>query len=71
MISNVDVMICDDKPYIIEIGARMGATCLPEIISIYNDFNAYEFIINLALGEPVSLNRPLKNQANAALLLFE
>lgn len=68
-ISNVDIMIVNDEPFILEVGARMGATCLPENISIYAGFDAYEFIIRLSLGEKPSLPKTYKKQANAAILL--
>lgn len=68
-ISNVDIMIVDNIPYILEIGARMGATCLAENISIYGGFNAYEVLIKLALGEEVFIDKNSTKQANAALLL--
>lgn len=68
-ISNIDIMIVDEEPYILEIGARMGATCLPENISIYNRFDVYEFLINLALGlRPKLVISPVK-QPNAAMLI--
>lgn len=67
-ISNVDLMIVDNEPYIIEIASRMGATCLAENISLYGGFDAYEFIIKLALGEDINLPDSLR-QANAALIL--
>ncbi len=50
-ISNVDIMVVNNEPFILEVGARMGATCLPENISIYAGFDAYEFIIRLSLGK--------------------
>jgi len=68
-ISNVDIMIVDDEPYLLEIGARMGATCLPENISIYNRFDFYEYLVNLALGLKPKLDLSLDKQPNAALLL--
>jgi biotin carboxylase len=68
-ISNVDIIIVDNEPFIIEIGARMGATCLAENISIFAGFNAYEFILKIALGQEPRLPAEYKKQANAALLL--
>jgi biotin carboxylase len=67
-IANVDLMLVDNEPYIIEIGARMGATGLAENISIYTGKNAYESVIELCLGQ---YTEPKKNHAqpNAALLL--
>lgn len=68
-VSNVDLMLVGDVPYVIELGARMGATCLPENICHYVGGDIYEYQINTALG-----NRPeIPNgysTANAALLLF-
>ena len=66
--SNVDLMLVNEKPYIIEVGARIGATCLPENIGFYYGFDVYEFLIRTALGERVEL-RPVQEQANASLLL--
>lgn len=68
-ISNVDLMIVNNKPYILEIGARMGATCLPENISIYSGIDFYKFLIHLSLGIQSRLNKNYKNQANTSLLL--
>jgi biotin carboxylase len=68
-ISNVDIMIVDGEPYLLEIGARMGATCLPENISIYNRFDVYEYLVNLALGFNPKLDLSTDKQPNAALLL--
>ncbi|XQU07695.1 ATP-grasp domain-containing protein [Halomonas sp. LY9] len=52
---NADIMIVKGQPYMLELGARMGATCIPEITSIYSGLDMYECIINLALGEKVIL----------------
>ena len=56
---NADVMLFGDKAYILEIGGRSGATCIPELISIYGDFDYYQQMILNALGEvpEVSLSR--------------
>lgn len=67
-ISNVDLMMVDDEPKIIEIGARMGATCLPENISIYAGSDVYEHLIRIALGECPEF-KVMAKQANASLLL--
>lgn len=68
-IANIDLILVNDDPMIIEIGARMGATCLPEIISIYGGFDAYEHILKLSVGEKPKLPSPFPEQANAALLI--
>lgn len=67
-ISNVDLMIVDNNPVIIEMGARMGATCIPENISIYSGDDAYDYAIDLALGYKRDYIISAK-QANASLLL--
>jgi len=68
-ISNVDIIVVDEEPYILEIGARMGGTCLAENVSIYGGFNAYEFLVRLALGEQPKLPHEYVRQANAAFLI--
>ena len=35
--------------YVLEIGGRAGATCLPELVSTYYGFNYYEQIVRAAL----------------------
>ena len=50
---NVDFMLCDGKVYVLEIGARGGATCLVELVSLYYGFDYYEKILRVALGETV------------------
>ncbi len=67
-VANVDLILVDGIPYIIEIGARMGATCLPENVSIYAGQDIYEYLIRTALGEsPQFITSAF--QANACLLL--
>lgn len=48
---NADFILKDDKVYVLEIGARAGATCLPELVSTYYDMNFYEQMVKVALGE--------------------
>ena len=47
---NSDVIISEDQPYVIEIGARCGATCIPELISRHCHFDYYRKILECALG---------------------
>jgi biotin carboxylase len=53
---NVDLVLHGDEPYIIELTARAGATCLPELVSIYYGIDYYKMILMAALGQDV---RPL------------
>ena len=48
---NADVLLTEDKACVLEIGGRAGATCIPELISIYGDFDYYQQMILAALGE--------------------
>ena len=48
---NVDFILVDGKPYVLEIGGRSGATCLCEMVSVYYQFDYYEKILKVALGE--------------------
>ncbi len=49
---NADVMLHGTKVSVIEIGGRVGATCIPELISLHYGFDFYETIIKSALGIP-------------------
>ncbi|MEY8426380.1 ATP-grasp domain-containing protein [Lachnospiraceae bacterium 46-15] len=48
---NADILVRDGHAYILEIGARAGATCIPELISTYCGFDYYKQMIRQALGE--------------------
>lgn len=51
---NADFILRDNQCYVLELGGRSGATCLAELVSIYYDFDYYEKIIKVALGDEVS-----------------
>lgn len=67
--SNIDLII-DDKGQarIIEIGARIGATCLPELVFYHTGIDWVKQAIRAALGEAPELNK-YKEQACAAFIL--
>ena len=50
---NCDLIEKDGQIYVIEITGRAGATCLPEMVSLYYGMDYYEAIVRLALGMPV------------------
>lgn len=65
---NCDLILKEGKVYMIEITARAGATCLPELVSIYYGIHYYEVIAMLAMGLDVralfiraSMLRPVPN----------
>lgn len=47
---NADLIEHNGKVYVLEIGARVGATCLPEIVSQYFGIDYYEVILKVSLG---------------------
>lgn len=68
---NADFIMCNGKTYVLEIGARAGATCLAEMTSIYYGFNYYEKIIEVALGGKADFSVCCeKPQANVEVLLI-
>ena len=67
-VCNVDLMACDDGVYIFEIGARGGATGLPEVVYDHSGVNLYQVALDLALGNPVACE-PQWQKASAMLLL--
>ena len=66
---NADFILCDGKTYVLEIGARAGATGLVELTSLYYGFDYYEKILQLNMGEAVDFTPVLaKPQANVEML---
>ena len=65
---NIDAMYCDGNVYIIEVGARAGATCLPELVGIRYGIDYYRAIIDCALGNPVTIPAELDVQGYAMIL---
>ncbi|WP_074598597.1 ATP-grasp domain-containing protein [Sediminibacillus halophilus] len=62
--SNIDLIIDDfGIPYVVEIGARIGATKLPEIVKYHSGVDLIELAIKLAIGEkinlPIAKNKPV------------
>lgn len=69
---NMDLVLRDGVPYIIELTARAGATCLSELISLYFGVDYYEMILKASLGEdvrPLFDARPAEPRAAAAVML--
>lgn len=52
---NMDIMMSDEKAYIIEIGGRTGSTCIPDILTEYCGFNYYEKMLRNAIGEEAKM----------------
>ena len=48
---NIDLIIRDGVPYIIEVAGRAGANCLPELVSTKLGINYYKMVIKAALGD--------------------
>lgn len=67
---NMDVMIDKSgKSYIIEVGARCGATCIPELISIHYDIDYYKSMVLNALGMKFEFPKSYKKACAGELLL--
>lgn len=68
---NADVFVKGDKVWIIEVGGRTGATCIPELISLYKGYDWYEKIIRAAMGEDVDFYSEDTNPCMAKLLFVK
>lgn len=67
---NVDAFVkSTGEVFVIEAGARSGASGIPEIISINKNIDYYKCIIKASLGEKIELKN-LQNNACASLLIF-
>ncbi len=70
---NIDLIARDGKIYLIELTGRAGATCLPELVSIYFGLDYYKMIAMTAMGEdprPFFAAGEHKNVANASHMLI-
>lgn len=65
---NADVFVRGEQVWLIEVGGRTGATCIPELISIYTGYDWYEKIISYALGENAEFQSEETHPCMGALL---
>ncbi len=68
---NMDVMISGGEPYILEASGRCGATCIPELISLYYDFDYYKQMISCALGDKVEFEEKNHRPCIAKLIVSD
>ena len=66
-----DLMLKDGKVYVIEVNARAGASCLPEIVGCRYGIDYYEALVRLALGDEVKgmFSHPDEGKACLARIL--
>ena len=69
-ICNVDLIDSPNGPILIEIAARMGGTCLPEVCGNYWGVNMYQLAINIALGQEVDIPITPSGKPTFAHVLF-
>lgn len=48
---NADFILSNGKVYVLEIGARAGATCLPELVSCYYGIDYYKYMVKMCMGD--------------------
>ena len=63
---NADFILHEGKVYVLEIGARAGATCLPELVSECYGMNYYDYLLRGACG--LSLPSMKREKLNPALV---
>ena len=70
---NLDLIERGGEIFVIELTGRVGATCLPETVSIYYGMNYYEMIAAMAVGDdPVAIfdKREDKRVPNASRMML-
>ena len=65
---NIDAFVCGDELYVIEAGGRCGATCIPELISMYGGIDYYGLMIKAACGLPTDFSLRTAVPCMASLL---
>ena len=68
---NIDAFVCGDELYVIEAGGRCGATCIPELISMYGGIDYYRLMIDAACGLPTDFSLKTAVPCMASLLYVE
>ena len=48
---NADFILKGNQVYVLEVNARAGATCLPELVSEYYRFDYNQYLLKMSLGE--------------------
>lgn len=48
---NIDFIVRDGIPFVLELTGRVGANCLPEMIGHHFGFNYYKMIVSMAVSE--------------------
>lgn len=66
---NADFILSDGKVYVLEIGARAGATCLPELVTECYNKNYYEYMLRSVMGEEVDETFEPQNAAIVETLI--
>lgn len=67
---NADFILSNGQVYVLEIGARCGATMLAETVSIYYGFDYYEKMVLACLGQPVDFLPHTGGMPNATMTLY-
>lgn len=67
---NMDYILSDGKIYMLEVGARCGATQLAELVSIYYGFDYYEKMIEVAIGQKALFECQNTKTPNASHVLM-
>ena len=65
---NIDAFVCGDELFVIEAGGRCGATCIPELISMYGGIDYYGLMIQAACGLPTDFSLQKTVPCMASLL---
>jgi len=68
---NADFILKDGLVYVLEIGARAGATCLPELVSCYYGIDYYEYLLKSCLGEDIEFSCSRKTPSWVETLISE
>jgi len=67
---NVDYIRREDKVFVLEVGARAGATGLSELVSVYYCIDFYRYLLELSLGANPKFNPKQKLTPCASMLLM-
>ena len=66
---NLDLIIDKNEVYVIEIAARCGGTCIPELIECFSGIDYYKYIVLNAVKD-IQMPKPLFHNPCMGMLIF-
>lgn len=68
-IYNVDLIVKDQKPYLIDLSPRIGGNCIPDLMYYCWKVDEWNFLFNMLLGKPANIVMPKWRKPHGVYIL--